>query len=154
MKRLGFSFIKGFDDLSRRLPNCARAARHLRGAPAVSETDVLSTWPRPDRANPASRHATMLYHPNRRSSVAGNVCPKCGKAVMTYGRFFREAEPYRISPCGRCGARLRRSRAVYILLAVGCGACSATHTPERCTQRGRPRSGVRLACSAHCAGRW
>ena len=23
--------------------------------------------------------------------MAGNVCPKCGKAVMTYGRFFREA---------------------------------------------------------------
>ena len=67
--------------------------------------------------------------------MAGNVCPKCGKAVMTYGRFFREAEPYRISPCGRRGARLRRSRAVYILLAVGCGACSAAHTLDCGTAR-------------------
>lgn len=48
--------------------------------------------------------------------MTGNVCPKCGKAVMTYSRFLREAEPYKISECGNCGAGLRRSKSVYALL--------------------------------------
>lgn len=52
--------------------------------------------------------------------MSGNVCPQCGKAVMTYSRFFREAEPYRISKCGSCGAPLKRSRKVFILLLVMC----------------------------------
>ena len=67
--------------------------------------------------------------------MAGNVCPKCGKAVMTYARFFREAEPYRVSPCGSCGVQLRRSRMVYLLLVVmvallyipGAGLVAAMH---------------------------
>lgn len=50
--------------------------------------------------------------------MTGNVCPKCGKAVMTYSRFLREAEPSKISKCGNCGAGLRRSKAVYLLLLV------------------------------------
>lgn len=48
--------------------------------------------------------------------MIGNVCPKCGEAVMTYSRFFREAEPGRISRCGNCNAELRRSKSVYVLL--------------------------------------
>ncbi len=39
----------------------------------------------------------------------GNICPTCGKPVMTFGRFFREAEPYKVSLCGSCGVRLKRS---------------------------------------------
>src|SRR3990172_1058329 len=50
--------------------------------------------------------------------MPANQCPKCGQAVMTYGRFFKEAEPTRISPCGSCGALLRRSKGVYLLLLV------------------------------------
>jgi uncharacterized protein (DUF983 family) len=37
---------------------------------------------------------------------------------MPYRRFFREAEPYKILPCGSCGAQLRRSWKTYLLLAV------------------------------------
>lgn len=37
---------------------------------------------------------------------------------MTYRRFFKEAEPTRISPCGSCGALLRRSKSVYLLLLI------------------------------------
>ena len=50
--------------------------------------------------------------------MSANQCPKCGQAVMTYGRFFKEAEPTRISPCGSCGASLRRSKGVYLLLLI------------------------------------
>jgi len=52
--------------------------------------------------------------------MAGNICPQCGKAVMTYARFFREAEPYKISKCGNCGSDLRRSKSVYWLLLFMC----------------------------------
>jgi fatty acid desaturase len=50
----------------------------------------------------------------------GNICPVCGKDVMTYKRFLREAEPYKKSPCGSCGALLRRGKKVYLLLVVMC----------------------------------
>ncbi len=50
--------------------------------------------------------------------MSGNVCPLCGKAVMPYSRFLREAEPYKVSPCGSCGANLRRSPVVWIYLLV------------------------------------
>lgn len=52
--------------------------------------------------------------------MTGNVCPKCGKAVMPYSRFLREAEPYRISNCGSCGVKLRRSPKVYLLFPIMC----------------------------------
>jgi hypothetical protein len=48
--------------------------------------------------------------------MAANDCPRCGKPVMTYGRFLREAEPTRVSPCGSCGAPLRRRGTVWLLL--------------------------------------
>ena len=35
---------------------------------------------------------------------------------MSYKRFFREAEPYKISACDNCGTSLRRSRKVYLFL--------------------------------------
>jgi len=47
-----------------------------------------------------------------------NTCPKCRGAVMTYARFFREAEPNRASPCGSCGTMLRRSPMVRILIVA------------------------------------
>ena len=55
----------------------------------------------------------------------GNICPKCGKPVMSYKRFFREAEPYRISKCDNCASSLRRSRMVYpyliLMILILCG---------------------------------
>ena len=48
----------------------------------------------------------------------GNICPKCGKPVMSYKRFFREAEPYKISTCDHCDSRLRRNPIVYLFLVV------------------------------------
>ena len=48
--------------------------------------------------------------------MTGNICPKCRNAVMPYKRFLREAEPYKISACGSCGTRLRRSPKVYLFL--------------------------------------
>ena len=50
----------------------------------------------------------------------GNICPACGKLVMPYSRFIREAEPYKISACGSCGVKLKRSPRVYLYLAVKC----------------------------------
>jgi predicted RNA-binding Zn-ribbon protein involved in translation (DUF1610 family) len=50
--------------------------------------------------------------------IKGNVCPACGKEVMPYKRFIREAEPYKTSSCGSCGAPLRRSPAVFLFLFV------------------------------------
>lgn len=52
----------------------------------------------------------------RRNPMDGNKCPKCGNAVMTYGRFFREAEPYKKAGCGSCGIQLRRDPKVYFFL--------------------------------------
>ena len=48
----------------------------------------------------------------------GNICPKCGNAVMPYLRFIREAEPYKISLCASCGAKLKRSPKVYAYLVL------------------------------------
>jgi uncharacterized protein (DUF983 family) len=50
--------------------------------------------------------------------MAAIDCPKCGKAVMNYARFLREAEPYKVLPCGSCGAPLARDRAVWLLLVI------------------------------------
>lgn len=50
--------------------------------------------------------------------MAAIDCPRCGKPVMDYARFLREAEPYKVLPCGGCGAPLARSRLVWLLLAV------------------------------------
>ena len=48
----------------------------------------------------------------------GNVCPNCGKPVMSYWRFVREAEPYKTSKCGSCSIDLKRSPKVYLFLAA------------------------------------
>jgi len=48
----------------------------------------------------------------------GNICPHCGKEVMSYNRFFREAEPYKISLCSHCNARLKRSPKVYLHIGI------------------------------------
>jgi hypothetical protein len=48
----------------------------------------------------------------------GNICPQCGKDVMPYGRFLREAEPYKISKCGNCNTKLKRSPRVYLCLLI------------------------------------
>ena len=37
---------------------------------------------------------------------------------MSYKRFFREAEPYKISKCDNCTSRLRRSAKVYPYLLL------------------------------------
>ena len=50
--------------------------------------------------------------------VNGNICPKCGNPVMPYSRFIREAEPYKISACGSCGVKLKRSPKVYPYLFI------------------------------------
>jgi uncharacterized protein (DUF983 family) len=50
--------------------------------------------------------------------MTANTCPVCGKDVMPYRRFIREAEPWKISPCGSCGAKLRRSRNVFLFLLL------------------------------------
>jgi hypothetical protein len=50
--------------------------------------------------------------------VAAIDCPRCGKPVMSYARFLREAEPHKVLPCGGCGALLARSRLVWLLLVV------------------------------------
>ena len=50
--------------------------------------------------------------------MRANLCPTCGRTVMSYSRFFKEAEPTKVSLCGSCGARLRRSRGVFTLLAA------------------------------------
>jgi uncharacterized protein (DUF983 family) len=62
----------------------------------------------------------MLHRESRSPelTMAGIDCPKCGKPVMDYARFLREAEPHKILSCGHCGAKLARSRTVWLLLAV------------------------------------
>jgi uncharacterized protein (DUF983 family) len=48
----------------------------------------------------------------------GNICPQCGKSVMSYKRFFREAEPYKIAKCDNCSTSLRRNKKVYLYLLL------------------------------------
>ncbi|MFC1537357.1 hypothetical protein ACFL4P_00860 [Gemmatimonadota bacterium] len=48
----------------------------------------------------------------------GNICPECGNSVMPYSRFRREAEPFKISACGSCGVKLKRSPKVYAYLLI------------------------------------
>jgi hypothetical protein len=48
----------------------------------------------------------------------GNICPACGKPVMPYSRFLRQAEPYKLAECDSCGVKLRRSPRVYVYLLV------------------------------------
>lgn len=38
---------------------------------------------------------------------------------MPYGRFFRQAEPYKISRCTNCDVELKRKKSVWLLLIVG-----------------------------------
>lgn len=49
---------------------------------------------------------------------SGTLCPSCGKPVMPYRRFLREAEPTRISRCSNCGVPLKRNRSVWLLLVA------------------------------------
>ena len=48
--------------------------------------------------------------------MRGNICPKCGKAVMTYGDFFWKHEPYKSACCSSCGVELVRGRRVFFLV--------------------------------------
>ncbi|HNQ77245.1 MAG TPA: hypothetical protein PK747_07860 [Acidobacteriota bacterium] len=48
--------------------------------------------------------------------MRGNICPKCGKAVMTYGDFFWKHQPYKRANCSNCGVELSRSRKVLFLI--------------------------------------
>ena len=50
---------------------------------------------------------------------SGTLCPNCGKPVMPYGRFLRQAEPYKISRCTNCDVELKRKKSVWLLLIVG-----------------------------------
>ncbi|HEY6951489.1 MAG TPA: hypothetical protein VI758_03720 [Bacteroidota bacterium] len=61
--------------------------------------------------------------------MKGNICPKCGNAVMPYKRFIREAEPYKNSKCGSCGTELRRSRNVYAYLFIMCVLATVAIVP-------------------------
>ncbi|MFA6455714.1 MAG: hypothetical protein WCW40_02740 [Bacteroidota bacterium] len=45
-----------------------------------------------------------------------NICPHCGKEVMPYKRFLKEAEPFKISACGNCNTPLKRSPRVFLYL--------------------------------------
>ena len=59
----------------------------------------------------------------------GNICPACGKLVMPYSRFIREAEPYKISASGSCGVKLKRSPRVYLYLTVKCILLACVSVP-------------------------
>jgi uncharacterized protein (DUF983 family) len=59
----------------------------------------------------------------------GNICPQCGKDVMPYSRFLREAEPYKISTCRNCNTKLKRSPRVYLYLLIMCIILIAMSTP-------------------------
>lgn len=50
----------------------------------------------------------------------GNICPICGKSVMDYRRFLREAEPYKTSTCDNCKITLKRDPRVYAYLGFMC----------------------------------
>jgi hypothetical protein len=51
--------------------------------------------------------------------LTGTRCPQCGQPVMAYGRFFREAEPYKTSRCSHCDVELQRKGSVWLLLGGG-----------------------------------
>ena len=51
--------------------------------------------------------------------LTGTLCPACGNPVMSYGRFRREAEPYKTSRCSGCEVELKRKKSVWLLLAIG-----------------------------------
>ena len=51
--------------------------------------------------------------------LSGTSCPQCGKPVMPFGRFCREAEPLKVSRCSNCDVKLKRSNFVWLLLGVG-----------------------------------
>ncbi len=57
----------------------------------------------------------FIYN-SKEEFMSANTCPVCGKEVMPYRRFIREAEPWKISLCGSCGTKLRRSRKVFLFL--------------------------------------
>ena len=56
----------------------------------------------------------------------GTLCPNCGKPVMPYGRFFRQAEPHKISRCTNCDVELKRKKSVWLLLIVGAVVLATT----------------------------
>lgn len=51
--------------------------------------------------------------------LTGTLCPACGKPVMSYSRFRREAEPLKTSRCSGCEVELKRKKSVWLLLAIG-----------------------------------
>jgi hypothetical protein len=51
--------------------------------------------------------------------LTGTLCPACGEPVMSYGRFRREAEPFKTSSCSSCEVELKRKKSVWFLLAIG-----------------------------------
>lgn len=59
----------------------------------------------------------------------GNICPQCGKDVMPYKRFLREAEPYKHSHCGSCNALLKRSPKVFLYLVFAMIILAAISLP-------------------------
>jgi hypothetical protein len=59
----------------------------------------------------------------------GNIYPACRKPVMPYSRFIWAAEPYKISSCGSCGVKLKRSPRVYLYHAVMCVLLACVSVP-------------------------
>jgi hypothetical protein len=59
----------------------------------------------------------------------GNICPQCGKPAIPYGRFLREAEPYKVTLCGSCGAKIKRNPRVYLYLFIMCIILAAMSIP-------------------------
>ena len=57
--------------------------------------------------------------------LTGTLCPACGKPVMSYGRFRREAQPFKTSPCSGCEIDLKRKKSVWLLLAIGSAVVAA-----------------------------
>ena len=48
---------------------------------------------------------------------------------MPYRRFLREAEPFKVSNCGSCDARLKRSPKVFVYLLLMLVVLAATSIP-------------------------
>lgn len=50
--------------------------------------------------------------------MIGAPCPRCGGQVMTFGQFFRTAEPNKTFKCAACGVELGRNPLVWVTLLV------------------------------------
>ena len=59
----------------------------------------------------------------------GNLCPWCGKSVMNYRRFVTDAEPTKSTTCCSCGAVLKRSPTVWLLVSTMLVAMLSTSYP-------------------------